>query len=355
MSGIKKSAMKSHGLNFYIFLILSLSSIQLQAGEESFDLNDVKPTPPPQHAMHGSSKFSLMGRVDLTSETGSPESASDRTHTLDNNHFLIFLKVKASAKTSFMGEIATQSFFAVTYMPTPSLDIEFGKIIVPFGDTRRFHHFYGGVQGYKANGVMLPNLWAESGFNLKWKSGETEVDTYIVDSIQDGSKTNDPSLQAADEPRTLQAGGARASFSLTEKVHGIASVYRGEYQPGNAVEMIGIDAYSDYGVLGLTNWRWVAGYAQAFLRKAPVSGDFQKRGDYLELVTNLLGSGETRFRYGTYIDNDKVQSQKDTHSFNLGYLASVDALRILTEYQWNFEAINEKPNDIFRIMVSLDF
>ena len=349
--------MNTHG-RFFFFLscfLITFAPLNLRAGEESLDLDDVKPAPQAHASPANASKFALMGRVDLTSETLSTDSVADRTHTLDNNHFLIFLKIKASEKTSFMGEIASKSFFAVNYSQSPSLDIEFGKIIIPFGDTRRFHHFYGGVQGYKANGVMLPNLWSESGFNLKWKMGSHELDTYLVDSIQDGSKTSDPSLQSADEPRTLQAVGLRWSLPITDYIHGILSAYRGEYQPGNSVELLGADAYSDYGVFGLTHWRWAAGIANAWLRKAPISGDFQKRGDYLEVVTNLFGPGESRLRYGTYIDNDKNVTQKDTHSFNLGYILPVDALRILTEYQWNFESVNEKQNDLLRVMVSLDF
>lgn len=330
-------------------------SLAALSAEESLNLDEVKPAPVARTLAPAASKFMLMGRVDLTSETSGPDSASERTSTLDNNHFLIFLKIKASEKTSFMGEIASKSFFIVNYEVSPFLSFEFGKIIVPFGDTRRFHHFYGGVQGYKAEGVMFPNLWAESGLNLKWKLSQSEIETYTVDSIQSTSTTSDPSLKSADEPRTLQAVGARWTFPLGSSVHGIASVYRGEYQAGRAIELLGLDVYSDYGSFGLTHFRWAAGLANALLRSAPVSGDFQKRGDYLEVATNLWGSGETRFRYGTYIDNDKKVTQKDTHSFNLGYQLPVDALRVLTEYQWNFEAVNEKPNDIFRVMVSLDF
>lgn len=86
-----------------------------------------------------------------------------------------------------------------------------------------------------------------------------------------------------------------------------------------------------------------------------MSGDFIKRGDYLELATNLIGSGEARVRYGTYIDNDKVRSKNDIQSLNVGYSLPVDVLRVLAEYQWNYEAVNEIDNDLFRLMVSLDF
>jgi len=342
----------------YLLIFYFLFNNNVQASEESLNLDDVK-TPPPESSSGASSsgnKFALMGRVDLTSETSSPSGGNEKNHNLENNHFFIFLKVKASEQTSFLGEIANKSFFAIHYAPVGlPLEVEFGKIIVPFGDTRHFHHFYGGLQGYKATGVMLPNLWAESGANLKWTLGQNQLETYWVDSIRDDSTSQDPSLQSSAEPRNIQAIGSRWSMDLGSKIHSLISIYRGEYQSGKAVELAGLDLYSDYGAWDLNHWRWSLGIANAWLRKAPLSGDFQKRGDYLELSTNYIGSGEARFRYGTYIDNDKKVSQKDTHSFNLGYLLPVDALRVLTEYQWNYEAVNEVSNDLFRIMVSLDF
>ncbi len=254
-----------------------------------------------------------------------------------------------------MGEIVKQSFYFVDYLARPDLSVEFGKIIVPFGDTRRFHHFYGGVQGYGAKGVMFTNLWAESGANLKWKLAESEVETYWVDSIQDDSTTADPGLQSTVEPRTIQAGGFRWTAGVVSGVTGILSGYRGEYQPGKAVEIAGLDLFSEYGVWGMKHLRWSYGVANAWMRKSSVSGDFVKRGDYLELATNSFGSGEARVRYGTYIDNDKVRTKNDIQSLNVGYSLPVDVLRVLTEYQWNYESVNEIDNDLFRIMVSLDF
>lgn len=338
-----------------MFLFLIVFSVA-QADEQALDLEqESQPAPVINSVTSAMNKFSFMGRVDLTTETSNPDRPKARENHLDNNHFLIFLKAKASPKVNFMGEIVKQSFYFVDYMARPDLSVEFGKIIVPFGDTRHFHHFYGGVQGYGAKGVMFANIWAESGANLKWKLDQSEFDTYWVDSIQDDSTTTDPSLQSTVEPRTIQAGGFRWTTGVVNGVTGILSGYRGEYQPGKAVEIAGLDLFSNYGAWGLKNLRWSYGVANAWVRKSTVSGDFIKRGDYLELATNLIGSGEARVRYGTYIDNDKVRSKNDIQSLNVGYSLPVDVLRVLAEYQWNYEAVNEIDNDLFRLMVSLDF
>ncbi|MGZ5280142.1 MAG: hypothetical protein ACXWC9_09380, partial [Pseudobdellovibrionaceae bacterium] len=101
--------------------------------------------------------------------------------------------------------------------------------------------------------------------------------------------------------------------------------------------------------------RWAFGIANAWIHAAPISGDFQKRGDFLELAGRIESEHELRLRYGTYIDNDKLESARDLHSFSLGYSLPVDVSKLLVEYQWNFEAMNEINNDLFRAMLSLDF
>lgn len=339
-------------VTFLLFIVLSGA----HAAEQSLDLEQEVPAAPAVSSVSSTiNKFSFMGRVDLTTESTNPDRPKAREHHLDNNHFLFFIKAKASPKVSFMGELVKQSFYFVDYLVRPDLTVEFGKIIVPFGDTRHFHHFYGGVQGYGAKGVMFANIWAESGANLKWQLAQSELETYWVDSIQDDSLTADPGLQSTVEPRTIQAGGFRWKTEVISALSGVLSGYRGEYQPGKAVEIAGLDLFADYGFWGLKHFRWSYGVANAWMRKSPVSGDFIKRGDYLELATNLIGSGEARVRYGTYIDNDKVRSKNDVQSLNIGYSLPVDVLRVLAEYQWNYEAVNEIDNDLLRVMVSLDF
>lgn len=328
------------------------------AAEESLDLeNEAPKNASPHHGAENSTpKFGILGRVDLTMEsTPAKESNGTGKSSLENKHFLLFLKTKASDRTHFMGEFVRQSFFQVDFKATKSLNISFGKIIVPFGDTRYFHHFYGGIQGYGADGTMFPNIWAEPGANLSWGLGESTIDTYFVNSI--GSLTNDnaePNFQTSTTGK--QALGFRVTTPNSNKFTTILSGYESRYAGTKPIHLLGGDIYMDYGAFGLGFFkqiRFSMGIANAWISSEPKS--YEKRGDYLQIATNVLSPAELRLRYGTYIDDTRTQTAKDVHNFNLGVTYPVDVLKILAEYQWNYEAISEEDNDVARLMVSVDF
>lgn len=350
-----------------VFLVLFSVSAFLpaefaKAAEESIDLTAITEKTSPVSAPIAS-RWNLMGRVDLTSETTAPDKGQQSSHELTNRHFLVFVHVKASPKTSFMGEIVGQSFYFVDYKIRENANFQFGKIVIPFGDTRKYHHIYGGISQLRTSSIMLPNIWAESGANFQLKSSDHQnFDLYWVNSAQSSSETAEPDLKTSSDQKKTQAAGLRWTksgdlFTL------LLSVYRGEYQPGKEILLSGADAYSDYGLLGQKNLRLSVGIANASFREAPVANQanqtrsFYKRGDYIELAHRSLAASddEFRFRYGTYIDNSETESQKDIHSFSLGYIFSLDVMKMLLEYQWNFEAISEKNNDVAKAMLSLDF
>lgn len=329
-----------------------------QAAEESLDLDAVATPPPATHSAKSLSEFKIMGRMDLTYEYGNPTPNSTpdgkSRNTLQNNHMFIFLKIKASPKTTIMAEVAGQKFFYAEYSGKLA-NIQLGKILVPFGDNRRYHLFYGGLQGLGVNGVMFPNVWAEPGLNVAWQVPLGTLDTYVVDSIPASSATADPDFQGTSDP-SRQAGGLRYTATLISGLNFVASGYSGEYWPGRSLGITGLDLYSDYGLIPfLKSFRFSMGRAEANILSAPVSGKYNKEGDYVELATNLIGPGEARIRYGTYIDNSKVETNKDLHNWNAGYSFQLDAFNVLVEHQWNMEAVNEIDNDLTRIMVSVNF
>ena len=323
------------------------------AQEESLDLDAEVAAPAPSKSTTAP-KFSIMGRVDLTSETTQPDDTDgNSTQNLDNKHFFLFLKVNASAKTSFMGEFVAQEFFYVDYKASNLLDVQFGKILVPFGDTRRFHHYYGGV-----NDGMFPLIWSSHGANVAWHFGSVELDTYLVNTFAASTDVSTPTLASSTTER--QAAGLRLTTPLFTNLTGILSVYAGEYWPGRTALLSGLDIYSEYKPFGLSflkNLRFAFGFANANFAEAP-GGQFDRTGDFVEFISNLVGPGEMHLRYGTYVDEDNtlaVESENDTHTFALGYRMSVDVIRVLVEHEWNFEEVNEVDNDIFRVMASLDF
>ena len=342
-----------------ILLILFVGTLAV-AAEEALDLEGLEKesAPPPQHHAVSSSpsKLKLMGRVDLTNEFMPYNPNSPRENNkFENYHYFVFLAIKASEKVSFMGEIISKSFFNVNYELSPNSKIVFGKILVPFGDTRRFHHLYGGIQNYGARGVFFPNIWAENGVQFEKTLGAWTFDTYVVSGIS-GTSTSDPELTQPSNGK-VQAVGARATTVAISGVTLIGSLYYNEWIPGKKLGLYGLNATTDYGMLrsfGLGRIRLGAGLATAWLQETSF-GDIQKKGDYVELATNAISEWELRLRYGTYIDNSKVETVKDVHNFNAAVLTSLDVVRLMIEYQWNFEAVNEIQNDVLRAMASLDF
>lgn len=342
-----------------VFGLIFLSVLSW-AQEEELNLDEVKSTPPATFQANSKElNFKLMGRLDLTLEYGNPEPTTNpqgsNRNSMENNHMFIFLKIKASEKTSIMAEVANQNFFYAEYAGSLA-DFQIGNILVPFGDNRRYHLFYGGLQGYGVNGVMFANVWSEPGFNVAWKLKAGVLDTYIVNSISASAQNQDPDFQSTAQT-SRQALGLRYSATPLSGWNVIVSGYTGEYWPDRRLNIVGLDVYTDYGAFGFfKDFRLAAGWAGAEVLKAPETGtDFNKKGDYVELSTRLIGPGEARVRYGTYIDNSKVESNLDIHNWNVGYLFQVDAFHVLLEHQLNMEAINEKNNDITRAMISVNF
>ena len=364
-------------MKLLIFMSLILLGTVGFSAEEKLDLGNLDKAPEAKSAGAvgaALSKFSFMGRVELTlnispygQKTPDTSNSVDRGNAqYSSNHFLVFLKVKASPKVDFMGEFVDQSFYHVNYHGEP-FTASFGKILVPFGDTRRFHHFYGGVQGLPSNGrpgtqgVMFPNIWAENGVNFEWDLfSNTKIDTYVVTGFEAGTGPNAGNLDLRSNSSASgkrMAGGLRATFNQIPDITLIASGYFSDWMPGRPLAIYGGDVYSDYGFanLGVFNHlRFAFGRVVAQIQKSAV-GDYRKEGDFAELATNLLSWGELRARYGTYIHNSQTKSATDTHSWAAGFTTQVDVLRFLAEYQWNYEAQNEIENDTFRIMTSLDF
>ncbi len=361
--------MKHFGLLVAAFTVFSFSA-KLQAAEEAVDLESESPpvstTVNPPSSGRGSG-LSIMGRVDLTSDYGAGNAiggaTSDATkyEKLTNNHFFLFLKAKPSERVSFMGEFVGQNFFTVDFEATKSLTVSFGKILIPFGDTRFFHHFYGGISGYGAtSGIMLPNIWSAPGFSLGWKWSNMKFDAYVVQTMgQDAVATDPVSINSgATISNRRQAIGIRSSFALMEGVGIIVSGYHGDYTPGIPLTLGGFDLNADYGALSwgaFKRLRFSYGIANAWLKTVADGIDYEKRGDYVVIGTNYLNPVEVRVRYGTYLNDTRAKSQADVHNFNLGVNFPVDVLKVLVEYQMNFEAANEVENDVARIMVSLDF
>ncbi len=342
-------------------LLLMIAALPVLGAEEELSLDKItdqvapvviQKTPEP--------KFTFMGRLDLTAEVNSLQKKSaDNKSEFKNLHGLrLFLKLKASPKTSFFGEMANQNFYYVDYTGFEKHTISFGKILVPFGDTRYFHHFYGGIQGKGTEGLLLPNVWAEPGVNVQCNAFENAIiEAYVVNGIKGSPDTDFPDLkktatQTAANQR--QALGARLQWVGLDHMTFIGSAYFDYYLENRRLTLLGGDFYTDYGLWKLPV-RVGMGIADASAEKVQDKGTLQRRGDYLLVAGNGFGPGEWRVRYGTYNHITKEASEYDTHSFDLAYSWNVDVIRVMVERQWNFEPQNEQEDDVLRFMASLDF
>ena len=339
----------------FFFILMSTQSF---AGEESLDLEETSQAiEKPVSYVPAAPKImgpKIMGRMDLSFENLPFENLAKtfKNSGFKNNHFLIFLKVKATEKVSFFGEILSKTFFEINYSPKNQVNIHLGKIQIPFGETSRYHHFYGGVQGFGAVGVFFPNIWAEPGANLEWQFSSFDLDTYLVNGISAPTTNDDPSFTGTADSGTM-AFGIRMTGHLFSKIKLIGSGYYDHWQVGKPLYMLGGDLIFDYGAL-IKNLKISTGFANGFVRQG-VLGNYRRYGDFIEISTNALSFVEPRFRYGTFINNSLISSQKDTHSFDLGFNFKIDQLNLLAEYQWNFESVDEKKNDLLRVMLALDF
>ncbi len=346
--------MKKIGLlSLFVFLLLSEGW-----AEESLDLDSPEIVPKHVNTQAEKIPFKLIGRLDLSYEISPYQNPSliRQNDTFKNNHFLVFLKLNASEKVSFLGEIISKSFLEIIYKPTEKIIAYLGKVLIPFGDTSRYHHLYGGVQGFAAKGVMFPNIWAENGAILTFEINQWNLDTYLVNGFGEPKADKDVELNLPADPNT-QALGLRLSGFPFEKIKLILSGYYTQWQIGKPLVLLGGDLWTDYHLVNLPvlkNLKLGLGFADAKIFQG-LLGNFRKYGDYIELATNALGFVEPRIRYGTYINNSQQKSQQDSHSFDLSFVFPIDVMKFILEYQWNLEALDEKPNDLFRLMFALDF
>ena len=348
----------------FLFLVLSLN-FQTLAQEEEFSFEEENETKVEIPAKSGGgpfgalSKFHLMGRADFSYESTSPFKGGTRVAANDEykvNHLLLFLKVKASEKVSFSTEFLDKSYYFISYKMSEKAKLHLGKIMVPFGNPRQFHKYYGGLQGYSAQGVMFPNVWAENGFNLETNLGSLTLDLYSVNSAASTAANTDVDLRTASNG-SHQAFGTRLFVPTINNLDLVFSAYQGNWFNNKKMYIGGFDLLLGYGLIKvpfLQDLRLSAGIAYADIKKG-VLGDFSKRGDYIEMAYRLFERSEIRGRYGNYIHNSKQVTSEDKENYALGFKTKVDVLDVITEYQWNTEAVNEIDNDLLRIMVALNF
>ncbi|MCB0404783.1 MAG: hypothetical protein KDD51_08345 [Bdellovibrionales bacterium] len=331
-------------------------SLLARADEQSLDLETEQPLEVNRPVQSTGPR--LMGRADLTVDVSEVNHTGGSTpFQFKNYHFFLFLKAQASTKVTFFAEFVGRYFYEIKYSPWTWLSIHLGKIIVPFGNTDNFHHLYGGTSiNASGSGIMFPNIWAASGIQTEWGIGDhSTLDVYALSGIN-AAVGSDPDF--TNPAGKTPAAGIRWTSRLLSGLKVLGSFYYETWSSGKSLFLAGLDASTDYSLLAsvavLKHFRLGMGAAIGFIERGS-SGDFHKYGDYIELASNVIRLGELRARYGTYVNNNRVKSSLDSQSLNVAWLVPIDVMKLMVEYQWNFEAINEIHNDLLRVMVSLDF
>ncbi|MEZ4871804.1 MAG: hypothetical protein R2827_06060 [Bdellovibrionales bacterium] len=343
-----------------LFLALSISlSLSALAEEESFSLDDVVEEPAAaRSATTPAANYKLFGRMDLTSEF----TPYDRDRlTTDNQfktqHMLIFLSVQAQEDLSFQAEIINpeSNFYFVNYELGPRTNLQFGRILVPFGETDYYHHLYGGNVNLDGAGIMFPNIWAEKGVNLQLSWGKRTLDTYWVSGINKLDGSQEPILNQSSND-SLQGGGVRWTESMGMSFRYRVSYYYTEWRPNSPLHAAGLDVkYSlptNWGALQSIDM--MAGVAVVDIQKTNTE-NFQKAGDFFEANFRLPKKHSIRLRYGTYDNDDRVEDEADLKTWSLAWKKRIRALNLMLEHQWNMEQVNESENDILRFMATVNF
>lgn len=342
---------------------------QTEGDEMELDLDDLEEPPAAAAPAAGGEGISLldgkvriMGRFDATYELTNPTSDDKELRKGDfkSYHHHVFVKASPSKKVGLFAEVVENLFAEISYKPFSNLELKAGKILVPFGDFS-FHHYYAAVQGTPTSGILIPNIWAEYGASATWEIGNVGPvsilsETYAVKGFFENNpqkvlQLNRPALG------NRIAIGERLSMRWN-RILVSGSLYWDEWNAGNDLLLYGADVSLDYGLVKLPvlrDFRLKAGLARADVQNSE-TGDYYKYGDYVEVTYGGIREWLTpRLRYGTYIDDSRVLSVNDLHNWSAALLIPVDVLVVTAEYLWQMEEVNEVDNDLFRLMVAIDF
>lgn len=308
-----------------------------------------------------SRRVKIMGRFDINFEVVNPTKRGHTKYDFQNYHHFLMIAVEPVKGLSFFGEIIDQKFYHIKWQFHPKISITGGKIIVPFG-TDEYHHWYGGVEGDPAKGLLLPAVWAEYGANMHFDilKGRfaLSLDLYAVQGIGGSGFDKTLALNTGSSADNV-ALGTRLTFRFLRYGALYASFYWSQYYKYKDIYMYAIDVDLGYNLVPVPFLRDVRvkfGGARVDIQN-PVLGHYYKWADYIQVDFGSFRKYITlRVRYGTYIDNNKVLSEKNQHNFSVSVIIPVMRyLRFMVQWNLAFEEVNEINNDYIRVQAVLEF
>jgi len=297
-------------------------------------------------------------------------------------HRLLFLSRQGDdVPIGFTAEVLSQYFYELnTRLSQPGSPLRVvahaGKILVPFGPDPLFHKSYGGLTG--SDQTTLPVVWSAIGAGLRFSYAAGGVsandEVYVVQGFD---------LPAADQTLAMQRDlvaydGARIAVGNRLAVSGGPltfwySFYWNQMRFGRLLIMQAVDLSLWRPALPVLNRLALgAGFMRAHIS---ATGDWGKPGaspdasayfhfaDYLWLRAYLAdglylqartGLATFNNRAGLTYDEQRADPTDGSHH-SVAVVYEVASAQVMLAYHWNFEKVDERPDDFLRLLVTYAF
>jgi hypothetical protein len=336
---------------------------------------------PPPFALPGGLRFS--GMFDAVYERKGRGSGFDsgKNEFGSYHHFLFVSRQGDDIPVGFNAEVLGQLFYELNTRLTGKnsrlrVSAHAGKILVPFGPDPLFHKPYGGLSGNDQR--LLPVVWASYGAGIRvglaWRGLTVSDELYIVQGFDLRSRDQILNMQrdlmSYDGARI--AVGDRLSFSLGPATLWY-SFYWNQLRFGRFLVMQALDlAIWRPSLPVLNRLAFGVGVIRAHVSadskfaqpdEFPGSGGYYHFADYVWLRTYFTDwlylqarSGLLTFenRAGMSYDSTRATAADGSHH-NVALVAEYAGAQLGLAYFWNFEKVDEKPDDMFRLTVSYAF
>ena len=395
--------MKKVALFSSLFLVLTASSAWAASEEATSDgaaetesESAAEPAPAPatrsskdEAEEHGGQAFALPGGIRLggmfdaayerSGRSGDIGSGHNEFHSY--HHFLFLSRQGDDVPIGFNAELLGLYFYELTTRLSGKgspvrVSAHAGKILVPFGPDPLFHKNYGGLSGVDQR--TLPVVWSAIGGGVRFAivsrglSASDEI--YTVQgfdlSARDQTLDMQRDLVAYDGARV--AVGNRLALSSGPFTFWY-SLYWNPMRFGRQLIMQAVDVTAwrpDWPILnrlavGLGAVRAFVSADESFGRPdaVPNAGSYFHFADYVWLRAYLgdwiylqVRSGLATFdnRAGFSYDANRASADDGSHH-NLAVVVEYAGAQASLAYFWNFEKVDERPDDLLRLTVSYGF
>jgi hypothetical protein len=395
--------MKKVALLASLFLVLTESSAWAASeaatsdgAAETESANAAQPAPAPgtrsskdDAEEHGGPAFALSGGIRLggmfdaayerAGRSGDMGSGHNEFHSY--HHFLFLSRQGDDVPVGFNAELLGLYFYELTTRLSGKgspvrVSAHAGKILVPFGPDPLFHKNYGGLSGVDQR--TLPVVWSAIGggvrFALVSRGLSASDEIYTVQGFDLPARD-----QTLDMQRDLVAyDGARVAvgnrLALSSGPFTLwYSLYWNPMRFGRQLIMQAVDVTlwrPDWPILnrlavGLGAVRAFVSADESYGRPGavPDAGSYFHFADYVWLRAYLSDwiylqarSGLATFdnRAGFSYDANRATADDGSHH-NLAVVVEYAGAQASLAYFWNFEKVDERPDDLLRLTVSYGF